>query len=143
MVEQLEDDHGKMVGSLITDKLFPIRSKGGRISVQYWDEYVLICERYGISKSYEGFSDMVRTSNRINKVLFPLADRHHCDPMSFKNDVLDAVLCAFSAMEKNGMSGMMKKVVLDRNRELSTMDKRFKDEISNAIKKNMESFSEA
>lgn len=138
-----EVEQGKMIGRIAIEEInrrFNTKPIGGRIPVDChdWDEYGLICDRYHISKSYAGFLDMVQTSNRINMVLFPLADKYHCDPLRFKNDVLDAMLSLFSVMEQNGMADMIQKVIMSYNKSVSSVDETFKGEIINTLKQNVE-----
>jgi len=129
---------GKMLGVSLYEKMRDMLKSVTIYHVPYdeWSKYALICKRYNIPKTYN--IDMVTRWNKDCELLFSLADKYHCDPLTFKNDVLDAMLCMFSAMETNGMSDMIKKIVLDHNQNLSTMNKRFKDEMNSTITKNME-----
>jgi len=139
MNEIVEADEGKMLGQIALDKVrerISTKPAGGRIPIDCneWDEYGLICKRYNISKSYSGFLDMVQSWNKDARVFFPLADRYHCDPLTFKNEMIDAILYIVSSLDKKGMTVMIEKVVVDRNNIVTSMDKSIKDEMRKVMK---------
>jgi hypothetical protein len=115
------------------DNYFDTRPVGGHIPIarfQEWEEYAARCKKHGISVSYEGFFDMLTTSNKINKVLFPLAEKYGYDPVKFKNETIDIML---SALDIVGSTDIFERIESIHDEVMIKMNERFKSTLDDTI----------
>ena len=66
-----------------------------------WDEYKKRCTENKIAISYDGFSDMLKTYNHLNRVIFPLAKKLRINPIEFKDTMLDYIVETLEEMDVN------------------------------------------
>jgi len=74
------------------------RPVGGRIprkDYPEWENFKSKCAVAGIKVNPEGLIDMIKSYNKMNKVLYPIASLYDFNPVEFRNDVLDIVLSKF------------------------------------------------
>ena len=64
-----------------------------------WDEYKKRCTENRIAISYDGFSDMLKTYDRLNRVMFPLAKKLRINPIEFKDTMLDYIVEILEEMD--------------------------------------------
>lgn len=57
-----------------------------------WEKYKKRCDRAGVSISCEGFLDMLKTHNKINDVMYPIANSYGYSPLKFKNEIVEVLL---------------------------------------------------
>ncbi|MBE3086241.1 MAG: hypothetical protein IMZ64_08495 [Bacteroidetes bacterium] len=115
------------------DNYFDTRSVGGHIPIdrfQEWDEYTMRCKKHGISVSYEGFFDMLTTSNKINKILFPLAEKYGYDPVEFKNEIIDIML---STLDIVGSTDIFERIENIHDEVLLQVNEKFKSTLDNTM----------
>ena len=115
------------------DNYFDTRSVGGHIPTDQfneWEDYVARCKTHGISVSYEGFFDMLKTTNRINKVLFPLAEKCGYDPVEFKNEAIDIMLASLAIVET---TDVFKRIEDIHEEVITKIDKKFKSQLDTTV----------
>lgn len=86
---------------------------GGRIPRNEYDEWLKFksrCSIAGIQMNPDGMVDMVKTYNRINEVIFPMASSYDFKPIKLKNIVLDIMLKAIKEMDADEWKDDSKKV---------------------------------
>ena len=79
---------------------------GGHIpSSEYdaWEKYKGRCNQAGVSVSCEGFLDMLKTHNKINDVMFPIANSYGYSPLKFKNEMIDVLLRTVQSLDNKKM----------------------------------------
>jgi len=128
-IEGTDKGESKLVAQIVYERICG-KSKTitiGHIPSDKKLKYDLICTRYSIPKSEN--IDMVNQWIAVCEVLFSMADRHHRDPLSFKNEMMDAILYVVSSFDKKGM---MEKAVI--NDVVVSMDAGIKDELRKSMK---------
>ena len=118
------------------NRYFSRKAVGGQIPIDQfceWEEYSKRCRDNGMSVCYEGFLDMLLTYNKINRALFPVANKYGYDPITFKNEVLSVFISALSLMDK---TDLIEKGIVLREEVVSQIDERFKSRIDNTIMHN-------
>lgn len=122
-------EKNKFLGKL-GKELLETRPIGGRIpkeNYNEWEEFKSNCLIAGLKLNPYGILDMVATNNKINRVLFPIADSYGFKPIAFKNEVIDSILEALSEIADKKL-----------NEEPNKFKKEVYSEIKDAIKINIQ-----
>jgi hypothetical protein len=91
-------EKNKFLGPL-GKEIFETRPIGGRIpkeSYNEWEDFKSKCGIAGLKPNPYGMLDMLTTYNKINKVIFPIANSYGFKPIEFKNKVIDIILQSLS-----------------------------------------------